>query len=54
MKIFTIVPEKYVYVLERFGKFQRLLTPGISFMIPFIDQIAYKKHLMEESKQGLI
>ena len=48
MKIFSIVPEKCVFVLERFGKFQRLLNPGFRVMIPFIDQIAYKQHLMEQ------
>ena len=47
MKLFTVVPERYVYVLERFGKFQRLLNPGLRFMIPIVDQIAYKQHLME-------
>jgi regulator of protease activity HflC (stomatin/prohibitin superfamily) len=48
MKLFSIVPEKYVYVLERFGKFQRLLKPGFRVLIPLVDQIAYKQHLMEQ------
>lgn len=35
------------YVLERFGKFNRILPPGLNFAIPFVDRIAYVHSLKE-------
>lgn len=34
-----IVPQQRVGVVERLGKFNRLLTPGLNIVIPFIDQV---------------
>ena len=31
-----IVPEKTAYVVERFGKFNKTLSPGIHLLIPFV------------------
>ena len=44
-----IVPEKQAYVVERFGKFLRLLSPGFHFLIPFVDKVAYAHSLKEEA-----
>ncbi|KAH9254596.1 hypothetical protein BASA81_007353 [Batrachochytrium salamandrivorans] len=46
---FAIVPQQKAYVVERFGKFQRVLEPGLHFMIPLIDRIAYVHSLKEEA-----
>ena len=35
-------------VLERFGRFHRILEPGLQFKLPFIDQVAYTHSLKEE------
>lgn len=29
------------YIIERFGKFNRVENPGLSYLIPFVDKIAY-------------
>ncbi len=42
-----IVPQQHAWVLERLGKYDRTLTPGLSFVFPFIDRIAYKHSLKE-------
>ena len=43
-----IVPEKQAYVVERFGRFSRVLSPGLHFLIPSpVDRIAYV-HLLKE------
>ncbi len=42
-----IVPQQHAWVVERFGKYDRTLPPGLSFIIPFIDRVAYK-HLLKE------
>jgi len=34
-----IVPQQRVGVVERLGKFNRLLTPGLNIVIPIVDQV---------------
>jgi regulator of protease activity HflC (stomatin/prohibitin superfamily) len=46
---FAIVPQQSAYVIERFGKFHQILEPGLHFLIPFVDRIAYSHSLKEEA-----
>ncbi len=48
VKTILIVPEKENVVIERLGKFHRLLKPGIYFLIPFFDKAAYKQETREQ------
>lgn len=43
----VIVPQGYEYTLERFGRFVRILQPGLHFIIPFVERIGAKVSLME-------
>lgn len=36
------VPQGYKWVVQRLGKFQSALNPGLNFIIPYIDVVAYK------------
>ena len=44
---FKIVPQQNAWVVERLGRFDRTLTPGLKFVIPFIERVAYKHSLKE-------
>jgi regulator of protease activity HflC (stomatin/prohibitin superfamily) len=44
-----IVPQQSAYVIERLGKFDRVLNAGISYIIPFIDRKAYVHTLKEQA-----
>jgi regulator of protease activity HflC (stomatin/prohibitin superfamily) len=42
-----IVPQQHAWVVERLGKFDRVLEPGFNVIVPFIERIAYKHSLKE-------
>jgi regulator of protease activity HflC (stomatin/prohibitin superfamily) len=42
-----VVPQQHAWVVERLGKYNGTLTPGLNFLLPFIDKVAYK-HLLKE------
>jgi regulator of protease activity HflC (stomatin/prohibitin superfamily) len=44
-----IIPQQSAYVIERLGKFHRVLHAGISYIIPFVDRIAYRHTLKEQA-----
>ncbi|MEN6469552.1 MAG: stomatin-like protein [Smithella sp.] len=44
-----IIPQQSANVIERLGKFDRVLHAGISYIIPFIDRVAYRHTLKEQA-----
>ena len=42
-----VVPQQNAWVVERLGKYLGTLTPGLNFLIPFVDRVAYKHSLKE-------
>ena len=42
-----VVPQQHAWVIERLGKYQGTLTPGLNFLVPFIDRVAYR-HVLKE------
>ncbi|MEZ5937126.1 MAG: SPFH domain-containing protein [Hyphomonadaceae bacterium] len=42
-----VVPQGYQFTVEQFGRFTRLLSPGLAFIVPFVDRIGRKISLME-------
>ena len=42
-----VVPQQTAWVVERLGKFHAVLSPGLNFIIPFIDRVAYRHSLKE-------
>lgn len=45
--IIRFVPQQTAWIVERMGRFNRILQPGIAFLIPVLDRIAYVKSLKE-------
>ncbi len=46
--LILIIPMRCVGVIERLGKFRAVLEPGLHFLIPFVDRIAYKHETREQ------
>ena len=46
-KSVRVVPQQEAWVVERFGKFHTVLQPGLNFIIPIIDRVAYRQTLKE-------
>ena len=48
MKALCSVPQGFQWTVERFGRFTRILTPGLNIIVPFIDSIGHKINMMEQ------
>lgn len=42
-----VVPQSEKYVVERFGRLQAILGPGLNLIVPFIDTVAHKVSILE-------
>jgi regulator of protease activity HflC (stomatin/prohibitin superfamily) len=47
VKSIKVVPQQNAWVKERLGKYAGTLTPGLNFLVPFVDKVAYKHSLKE-------
>lgn len=47
VRAIKVVPQQSAWVVERLGKYSSTLPPGLNFLIPFIDKVAYKHSLKE-------
>jgi len=47
MRAIKIVPQQHAWIVEKLGKYDRTLTPGLTFVVPFVERVAYKHSLKE-------
>jgi regulator of protease activity HflC (stomatin/prohibitin superfamily) len=47
IKSIKVVPQQNAWVRERLGKYAGTLTPGLNFLVPFVDKVAYRHSLKE-------
>lgn len=47
--IVRFVPQQTAWIVERMGKFSRILPPGVAILIPFLDKITYVQSLKESA-----
>jgi regulator of protease activity HflC (stomatin/prohibitin superfamily) len=46
-KTIRAVPQQHAYVIERLGRFHAVLEPGLNFVVPLVDRVAYRHDLRE-------
>src|SRR5580698_4147367 len=42
------VPQGYNWTVERFGRYTRMLEPGLNLIVPYVDRIGRKMNVMEQ------
>ncbi|MBT0569030.1 paraslipin [Curvibacter sp. CHRR-16] len=47
IKSVKVVPQQHAWVVERLGRYHSTLAPGLNFLMPFVDKVAYKHSLKE-------
>jgi regulator of protease activity HflC (stomatin/prohibitin superfamily) len=47
IKTVKVVPQQHAWVVERLGKYHASLTPGLNFVVPFVDKVIQKHSLKE-------
>jgi regulator of protease activity HflC (stomatin/prohibitin superfamily) len=47
VKAIRVVPQQHALVVERLGRFYAVLQPGLNFVVPFVDRVAYRHDLRE-------
>ncbi len=48
LKGVRVVPQGYEWTVERFGRYTHTLSPGLAFIIPWVDGIGRKINMMEQ------
>lgn len=46
--VVKIVPQGREFTVERFGKYTRTLSPGISILTPFVERVGHRMNMMEQ------
>ena len=47
-----IVPQSKVFVIERFGRYNRTLNAGLSLIIPYLDSVAHRIDILERQLES--
>jgi regulator of protease activity HflC (stomatin/prohibitin superfamily) len=48
LKSLKPVPQGFQWTVERFGRFTRILMPGLNMIVPFVDSIGHRINMMEQ------
>ena len=49
LKTARVVPQREQFVIERLGKYAKTLDAGFHILVPFVDVVAYKHTLKEQT-----
>ena len=42
------VPQGQIWTVERFGAFTRTLSPGLNFVVPYVDRVGHRMNVQEQ------
>lgn len=48
-RLMIVVPQQSAYVVERLGRFNRVLSAGLHFLVPFVENVRYRHSLKENA-----
>lgn len=48
LRCIVVVPNQSAYVVERLGKFHKVLYAGFHLLLPFLDVVAYRRNMKEQ------
>jgi regulator of protease activity HflC (stomatin/prohibitin superfamily) len=48
LKVFSVVEMREEALVERLGKYLKTLKPGLHFLIPIVDRVAYRQEMREQ------
>jgi len=51
---YKVVPKPEIWIIERFGKYNRNLEPGLRYVYPFIERVREKLKLYEQPLDGFL
>ena len=43
-----MVPQGYQWTVEGFARYTRTLSPGLHFLIPFVDSVGFKQNMIKQ------
>jgi regulator of protease activity HflC (stomatin/prohibitin superfamily) len=46
-KAVRVVSQQHAWIVERLGRFHAVLEPGLNFVVPFVDRVAFRHDLRE-------
>jgi len=46
-RIVYLVPQSQNFIVERLGRFHRVLKPGLNLLVPFVDRVAHRISVLE-------
>jgi len=49
IQMVKVVPQQQAWVVEKLGKFDKVLQPGLNLLIPVVQRVAYRHTLKEEA-----
>jgi regulator of protease activity HflC (stomatin/prohibitin superfamily) len=49
IKGIKIVPQQEAWIVENLGRFEKVLEPGLNFLVPFVQSVAYQFSLKEQT-----
>ena len=54
VKAVVVIPQASAAVVERLGRYRSTFTPGLNFLVPFVDTIRDRIDLREQDRKSVV